>query len=122
MRGSNDTRDDRGGHECTVSGAPGQALAGDADLETRTYYRLLAAERRQFEPTDRFFEALESAFLWAYLGSVDEPGVPPAVELAVEDALALTRAEFEDGDADLRTAVIPAFYERVVGFYCAYRA
>lgn len=118
MRETNDTRDGR--RECTASGGAG--LAGDADLETRTYYRLLSADRRQFEPTDRLFDQLESAFLWAYLGSVDEPGVPPAVELAVEDALALTREQFADRpDADLRTEVIPAFYERVVGFYCAYR-
>ena len=120
MRETNDARNGRQ-EGCTTSDGAVD-LAGDADLETRTYYRLLAADRRRFEPTDRFFDQLESAFVWAYLGAVDEPGVPPAVELAVGDALALTREAFADRpDADLRTQVIPAFYERVVGFHCAYR-
>jgi hypothetical protein len=44
------------------------------------------------------------------------------VEAAIEDARGLTRGEFhEDPDADLRTEVLLAFYQRVVGFHCAYR-
>jgi len=92
------------------------------DLVTRTYYRLKEADRQRFAPTETFFDQLESAFIWAYLGSVDEAGVPENVELAIDDARALTREEFADrSGADLRTEVIPTFYRHVAGFHCAYR-
>lgn len=93
-----------------------------ADLVTQTYYRLKAGEQDQFTPDDSFFDRLESAFIWAYLGSVDEPGVPAHVQMAIEDARWFTQDEFEDRpDADLRTEVIPAFYQRIAGFHCVYR-
>jgi len=87
-----------------------------------TDYRLQAGEQDQFSPDESFFDRLESAFIWAYLGSVDEPGVPPHVQMAIEDARWFTREEFENWpNADLRTDVIPAFYQRVAGFHCIYR-
>lgn len=53
---------------------------------------------------------------------MDERGVPPHVERAIEDARTLTEAEFADRpDADVRTGVIPAFYRRVAEFHCIYR-
>ncbi|MFB6205381.1 MAG: hypothetical protein ABEJ05_02480 [Haloglomus sp.] len=92
-----------------------------ADLLTATYYRLAAADT-EFEPTASFFDRLESAFVWAYLGAVDGTDVPDHVMAAVEDAREQTRAEFaERPEADLRTDVIPAFYRRIAGFHCAYR-
>ncbi|MFW6435990.1 MAG: hypothetical protein ACOCY1_06365 [Halovenus sp.] len=90
-------------------------------LVSRTYNRLAVGELA-FEPTEAFFDRLEEAFIWAYLGSVDTSGVPEHVSLAIEDAKAVTYGEFRDRpDADLRTDVVPAFYQRVAGFHCAYR-
>jgi len=123
MSESNDTWDVAGTEECTTSGSfSDHGIGNGVDLITGTYYRLQRAEWREFEPTERFFDQLESAFVWAYLGSVDEVGVPMHVQMAIEDALALTQAEFDDRpDADLRTEVVPAFYRRVAGFHCIYR-
>jgi hypothetical protein len=91
-------------------------------LVTATYRRLAGPDGPAYAPTADFFDRLEEAFLWAYLGSVEEPGVPPHVEAAVADARALTHAEFADApDADLRTDVVPAFYQRVASFHCTYR-
>lgn len=92
------------------------------DLVTATHRRLTAPGVPEYAPTAAFFQRLEEAFLWAYLGAVEEAGVPPHVEAAVADARALTHAEFADApDADLRTDVVPAFYQRVASFHCTYR-
>lgn len=114
---------DPGGEECTTTRSfEDHGIADGVDLVTRTYYRLADGSVPAFEPTASFFDRLESAFLWAYLGSVEEAGVPTHVELAVEDARSLTEAEFRDRPgADVRTEVIPSFYRRVAGFHCAYR-
>jgi hypothetical protein len=110
------------GDDCTTTGSfDDHGIADGADLIARTHYRLAAADGG-FEPTPAFFDRLESAFLWAYLGSVDEPGVPDHVAAAVDDAKAATAAAFADRpDADLRTEVIPGFYRRVAGYHCRYR-
>lgn len=95
----------------------GEALIRD------TYYRLVDGGTTAFEPTTAFFDRLEAAFVWSYFGATDERGVPPHVEAAIEDARARTREAFaDDADADLRTVVIPAFYQRVAGFHCLYRS
>ncbi len=111
------------GPECTTT----ESFA-DHDIEDgstlihRTYYRLAGADRAEFEPTASFFDALESAFLWAYLGTTRETEIPEHVEAAIDDARALTADEFESrADADLRTEVIPAFYQHLADFHCAYR-
>lgn len=123
MTGPDETYGEWRSDDCTTTGSFSDHGIGDGvDLVTRTYYRLQAAERHEFDPTERFFDQLESAFIWAYLGSVDEPGVPTHVELAIEDARAHTQTEFDDrSDADLRTEVLPAFYRRVAEFHCIYR-
>lgn len=91
-------------------------------LIQRTYYRLAAAGLTEFESTDRFFDQLEAAFTWAYIASTGEPGVPPHVEAAVEDALAWTRTRFDgDEDVDVRTELLPRFYSELAAFHCAYR-
>lgn len=117
---------DRGGtvrEECTTTESFADHGIDDGSvLVRRTYYRLAAEEPPEFDPTSRFFDQLELAFLWAYLGSVEENDVPDHVVAAIDDARAWTAEEFEDRpDADLRTEVIPAFYRRVAGFHCAYR-
>lgn len=111
------------GEECTTTGSFDDHGIGDgADLIARTYYRLQGGDGAEFEPTETFFDRLESAFLWAYLGSVEGSAVPAHVEMAVEDARAHAADEFENRpDADLRTAVVPAFYRRVADFHCVYR-
>ncbi|WP_018256113.1 hypothetical protein [Halomicrobium katesii] len=109
--------------ECTTTGSFGNHGIDDgAALIHSTYYRLISGGRETFEPTAAFYDSLESAFLWAYLGSVDEAGVPDHVEAAIDDARAVTADEFADRpDADLRTEVVPTFYQQVAGFHCEYR-
>jgi len=114
--------DERGSNCTTTESFSDHGIDDAVDLVTQTYYRLQAGEQDQFSPDESFFDRLESAFIWAYLGSVDEPGVPPHVQMAIEDARWFTREEFENWpNADLRTDVIPAFYQRVAGFHCIYR-
>jgi hypothetical protein len=122
--GDHDGRhDDRNADDCSTTDSFSDHGIGDgADLVTRTYHRLPEPDRQQFTPTDGYFDRLESAFIWAYIGSVDEPGVPAHVQTAIDDARARTREEFEERpDADVRTDVIPAFYRRLAGFHCLYR-
>lgn len=111
------------GDQCTTTNSFGDHDIDDGSvLIQRTYYRLAADEEPTFEPTESFFQQLESAFIWAYFGSNQERGVPDHVEAALDDALALTREEFTDRpDADLRTTVLPAFYQHLAGFHCTYR-
>lgn len=91
-------------------------------LVQRTYYRLVDAGSGTFEPTADYFQRLETAFLWAYLDSTTGTDVPPHVQAALDDALALTRREFADSpDSDLRTEVLPTFYRHLAGFHCSYR-
>jgi hypothetical protein len=115
--------DDGHADNCTTTNSfSDHSIVDGADLITETYYRLQAPDRQEFTPSEAFFDRLESAFIWAYLGSVDEPGIPTHVELAIDDARARTREAFEDQPtADLRTDVVPAFYRRVAGFHCRYR-
>jgi len=97
MTETDEAYDERRSDDCTTTGSFSDHGIGDGvDLVTRTYYRLQGAERHEFEPTERFFDRLESAFIWAYLGSVDESGVPAHVEMAIEDARAHTQDEFDD--------------------------
>lgn len=113
--GSVDRRDD-----CSTTNSFGDHGIGDGETLIRETYRRL--DGRSFSPTEAFFDSLTSAFIWAYLGEVDEPGVPAHVQAAIDDARLFTLEEFEDApDADLRTQVIPSFYQRVAGFHCAYR-
>lgn len=109
--------------DCTTTGSfSDHGIADGTDLVTSTYYRLREADDRASSDDEAFFARLETAFVWAYLGSVDEPTVPSHVEAAVDDARVLTREEFADRpDADLRTDILPAFYRRVAGFHCRYR-
>jgi len=109
--------------DCTTTGSFSDHGIDDAvDLVTRTYYRLETAERGGFSPDDAFFDRRESAFVWAYLRSVDDAGIPPHVALSIDDERAITREAFADRpDADLQTEVLPAFYRRVAGFHCVYR-
>jgi hypothetical protein len=106
----------------TTASFADHGIEDGSDLVRETYYRLSAGGVPAFEPTGAFFHRLADAFRWAYLGSVTEAGIPPHVDLAVEDARELTLEEFrDDPDADLRTEVLPAFYARVAGFHCVYR-
>lgn len=113
---------DDGSEECTTTESfADHDIEDGSTLIQRSYYRLSDANRGEFEPTASFFDALESAFIWAYLGTVRENGVPEHVEAAIDDARALTAEEFTDREADLRTEVLPAFYRHLAEFHCAYR-
>jgi hypothetical protein len=109
--------------DCTTTGSfDDHGIDDGHELVTETHRRLREARVAGFRPTDAFFDRLESAFTWAYLGTVDDAGVPDGVALAIEDARHAIEAEFGDReDADLRTDVVPAFYRSVAGYHCAYR-
>lgn len=117
------TRGSDAGFDCsTTSSFEDHGIPDGTELVTGTYYRLVGRRAPRYEPTEAFFDRLEEAFIWAYLATADEPGIPVHVEAAIDDARVLTYAEFrDDPDADLRTDVIPAFYRRVAAFHCAYR-
>lgn len=109
--------------ECTTTGS-----FADHDIEDgsvlieRTYYRLAEAETSPDE-TDSVLDALESAFIWAYLETTDGNVIPADVEAAIDDARAFARGEIADRpDADLRTDLVPTFYQYAAGFHCVYRA
>lgn len=123
------TLDDRIGEvdpdECTTTKSFGDpAIPDGTTLITRTYYRITESDQETFSQTDAFYDALESAFTWAYLGSIDERGVQEHVGAAIDDARAVTAADFADADpttVDVRTDVIPTFYRYVADFHCSYR-
>jgi hypothetical protein len=112
-----------GDEECTTTGSfADHDIADGSQLIEGTHYRLVAAGMSEFTPSPSFFDALESAFIWAYLGSVEERGIPDHVEAAIDDARVFTVQEFADRpEADLRTEVVPAFYRHAAAFHCAYR-
>lgn len=105
----------------TTSSFADHEISDGSTLIRRTYHRLRSAHT-EYQPTEPFFDALESAFIWAYLGATEERGVPEHVAAAIDDARAHTKAELEEqSDADLRTTVIPTFYKHVADFHCVYR-
>lgn len=108
--------------ECTTTGSfAAHGIDDGSRLVTRTYYRLADGDSPAYAPTESFFDRLETAFIWAYLESTGGPRIPNGVLTAADDARARTAEEFADeSGADLRTAVVPAFYRRVAGFHCAY--
>jgi hypothetical protein len=107
---------------CATTGSfDDHGIDDGTDLIQQASYRMSDVDAG-FEPTESFFARIESAFVWAYLGSTEKRGVPSHVGTALDDARALTQQEFTDRpDADLRTEVLPAFYRRFAGFHCAYR-
>lgn len=109
--------------DCTTTGSfTDHGIEDGSALVQRTYYRLVDGECGTFEPTDQCFDQLESAFIRAYLATVETADVPAHVAAAIDDARVLTAEEFRDeADADLRTAVNPRFYQLVAGFHCVYR-
>jgi len=112
-----------GTEECSTTGSfADHDIEDGSRLIEQTYYRLSEADMAEFRATESDFEALESAFRWAYLGTVTENGVPDHVEAAIDDARVFTTEGFADRpDADLRTDVIPTFYRYAASFHCAYR-
>jgi hypothetical protein len=52
-------------------------------------YCRFAGSGTDFEPSASSFAQLESAFLWAYLGSTGYDGVPDHVQAALDDARVL---------------------------------
>lgn len=70
-----------GANHCTTAGWFGDHdIADGSTLVQRTDYRLAAADGVACAPTPSFFDALESPFMWAYLGAADENGIPCSAE------------------------------------------
>ncbi|MFT4884075.1 MAG: hypothetical protein ACI8U4_001588 [Natronomonas sp.] len=121
MAAKDDSEHDPSANCTTTTSFEDHGLADGSTLIRETHYRLVESGTT-YEPTEAFFDRLESAFIWAYLGTTDEAGVPPHVGAAIADARSRTHEAFrETDDANLRTDVIPAFYQRVAGFHCIYR-
>lgn len=121
---THDAPNDEQVEDCTsTTSFADHGLDDGETLIRETYYRLVDGGRTDFEPTEAFFNQLESAFVWSYFAATDERRVPSHVQAAIDDARARTAEAFNDRpDADLRTEVIPTFYQRVAGFHCIYRA
>lgn len=109
--------------ECTTTSSfDDHGIPDGAGLISGTYRRLREAGVTEFEPSAELFDAVATAFARTYLDAVDEPAVPDHVDAAIEDARERTREAFAGRtEADLRTEVLPAFYQRVAGFHCTYR-
>lgn len=109
--------------DCTTTGSfADHDIEDGSTLIERTHRRLVEAGMREFEPGDEFLNAIESAFIWAYLESVDGTDVPDHVQAAIDDARVFTAETYADRpDANLRTDVLPTFYQQAAGFHCAYR-
>lgn len=121
MATTDDSERDASADCTTTTSFADHGLADGSTLIRETYFRLLESGTT-YEPTAAFFERLESAFIWAYLSTTGETGIPPHVEAAIADARSRTRESYHGTpDSDLRTEVIPAFYQRVAGFHCIYR-
>ncbi|MDZ7701998.1 MAG: hypothetical protein U5J98_07965 [Halobacteriales archaeon] len=91
------------------------------DLVHRTRYRLLAAGDASFEPTEPFLGRVDRAFRAAYIAASEVPLVPEPLDVALEDAAALTAEEYAGrADADLRGEVLPAYDRTLVGLFCRY--
>ncbi|WP_205742923.1 hypothetical protein [Halalkalirubrum salinum] len=75
-----------------------------------------------FEPAPAGFDRIEDAFTRAYLTTTDEYDLPERVAAAIDDAAAWIKEAFGDRpDADLRTEVLPSFYQQASPFHCRYR-
>lgn len=88
-------------------------------LVPATYYVLSGRDEATYEPSPAYVHRIADAFRTAFVRRADLPVVPEPVDAAVEDAVTATLHEF-DGEADLRTAVLPTFYRRVASYACTY--
>lgn len=126
---------------CTTTGAFGDHGVPDGtDLIGRTATHMTTAGIT--DPTvGGFFEILGDAFRAAFVEAADADRVPAVVDAAVDDAVHATRETFggnatdaavtaagsgtdastDATGADVRTAIVPAFYREVAGYYCAFR-
>lgn len=104
---------------CTTTGSfADHDIEDGARIVQRTSYRLAEGNGAEFAPTETFFDALETAFIWAYLASADENGISDHVAAAIDDASAFTTREFADReDADPRTEALTTFYRHAARFH-----
>ncbi|MFB6177397.1 MAG: hypothetical protein ABEI99_09690, partial [Halobaculum sp.] len=51
----------------------------------------------------------------------DTDKLPPAVVAALDDAAAAIRDTHDGESLDLRTELLPSFYQETAGYHCAYR-
>lgn len=124
MRNSDtDERDEDIDGNCTTTASfDDHGVDDGSDLIRQTYDRLAADDDGTFEPTDRFFDRLADAFMRSYLTATGEFSLPDDVAPAIDDARTWTAIDFADEqDADLRTQVVPTFYQYAAGFHCTYR-
>lgn len=109
--------------DCTTTNSfDDHEIEDGIDLITRTYTRLIRRDLPPFRPTQEYFEWIEVAFLRTYLDLDPTGRIPNDVATAIDDAKEVTYGEFIDRpDADLRTEVLPTFYQQMAGFHCKYR-
>lgn len=111
-------------HACTTrdNAFAGYHIPNGADLVSATWYQLLDRGYEAFEPTETFADELGKAFRTAFVRTAPVPIVPEPVDEAVVDATTITAYEYSHrSEADLRTVVLPEFYQTVADLYCDYR-
>lgn len=98
-------------------------ITDGTELIARTHYTLAETEALTPEPTGAFVEQVATAFRRAFIHEAKVPLVPEPVTHAIEYATdRLAHRLLDDPDADLRTEILPAFYQNVAGAYCAHLA
>lgn len=90
-------------------------------LISRTYYTLAEIEDLSPEPTSEFVERVAMALREAYIKEAAVPLVPDPVNQAIDYATdRLVHKLLNDPDADLRTELLPGFYQSIASAYCAH--
>ncbi len=91
-------------------------------LLTGTYARYRNQADEPFTATDEDLDRLEVAFIRTYLDELGAGTVDDHVRAALDDTLAEMREQYaEADDPDLRTDVIPTFYQQLAAYHCDYR-
>lgn len=96
-------------------------ITDGTDLVSRTYYTLSTNGHRTPEATSEFADQVAMAFRQAFIRSAAVPLVPEPIDVAIDEATnVIIHHVLDDSDADLRTEILPAFYQTVASTYCSH--
>lgn len=96
-------------------------IVDGTELIARTHYALSETGDLTPEPTSAFVDRVATAFRAAYVKEAAVPLVPDPVNEAIDHASdTLVHDLLDEPDADLRTELLPTFFQRVAGAYCAH--
>lgn len=92
-----------------------------SELVSRTYYALVASSHDTPEMSSEFADHVARAFRRSFIRRAAIPLVPEPVDAAIEQSSDIVvHRLLDDQDADLRTDILPAFYQAVANTYCAH--